>query len=129
MSVILVEVAEGAAWVDRSFETASWWDRLVLTPGTYLMEPKTIRWQSVPDGERPYYGAVKVPATIVESYRVNRLFQHSSADHKTDLAEATVKTFDAYWYNVEAVLNGEREPETLLNVEGVTVRVVEEATA
>jgi hypothetical protein len=57
-------------YVDRSFETASWYDKYVLKAGTYPVELRE-RF-----GIR--YAVVAVDAVLTEKYRVSRLFSASS---------------------------------------------------
>ena len=84
---VVFRIPEDTAYIDRSFETASWYDKLVLRAGDYRVEM---------DGSR---ALVRVPATVVETYRVNRLFTASSAE-TTYPNEETVKTFQFDNYEV-----------------------------
>jgi hypothetical protein len=84
---------EPTSWTDRNLETASWWDRYEIQPGAYPFEWVNINgtpWNPDPQVKTngylantgPYYAQVSVQAQLVESYRVNRLFTASSADHQ-----------------------------------------------
>jgi hypothetical protein len=55
----LVTIMEPTEYVDRGFQTASWWEKVTLDPGTYEVVP----WSNL-----PYYNHFKVPATIVSDY-------------------------------------------------------------
>jgi len=99
MSKFYAVVVEGAEHI-KHYETASNWSRHILTPGQYEIVPVDIRYnETTPD--KAYYGLVRVPGVMVESYFVNRLFAATSVDHKTDLAELSVSHFAPYWYQVK----------------------------
>lgn len=91
--------------VDQLGETASNWKKLTLTPGVYPIEFTTIDGRPVPDGEQPYYARIAVPATLTETYCVNRVFQHVEADHRTGLSEATTRVIRPYAFQVKAGYN------------------------
>lgn len=70
------------------YETASWYDKLILQPGRYPIrltridgrpwKPGVIESGYVRPG-RPYYAAFDVDALLVETYTVSRLFTESRA--------------------------------------------------
>lgn len=87
-------------YVDRTLQTASWWDRYSLHPGTYPVRYTNVNGEDVDEfGGRAYYAVVQVPALLVQSYRVNRLFTASSAQMDYPDTEEFV-TFRWYAYEV-----------------------------
>lgn len=102
---VAVRFDEDVEYVDRTLVTASWWDRYVLKAGVYNGEWVNIdytTWTGTsinfdPTRDRPYYLAFQVPATLVESHRVNRVFQHSSVENTEPMKDATIsRTMYAY---------------------------------
>jgi hypothetical protein len=87
--IMKVTVTAGE-YVDRTLPTASWWDRYTLTSGEYELRLTTVQGDPVPEGQRPYYAMAEVDATLVESYRVNRLFTASSSEVTYPNRSATV---------------------------------------
>lgn len=73
-----VEITEPHEYVDRSLQTASWWDRYEIHPQTATVEIHERGWH------------VSLKATLVETYRVNRLFTASSAETTHPQTEETV---------------------------------------
>lgn len=67
--MITVEITEPTEYIDRSFETASWWVKYELQPGTYEVVP----WSNI-----KYYFHFQADAVTVEEHFVNRLFGSSS---------------------------------------------------
>ncbi|MBQ1048462.1 hypothetical protein KBX50_08285 [Micromonospora sp. C51] len=72
---------EAGEYVNRSFETASWWDRHKLVPGDYPLRLVTLQGKEVSTPEYAYAVSGRVRTVLVESYRENRLFSAVSADH------------------------------------------------
>ena len=122
-------VDEGSIYVDRNLATASWWEKYRLVGGTYPVEYVTIdhRPVNVAEGGRPYYAIVRVPAVMIESYYVSRLFNASSAHHETGLEKESVRIFEVYAYNVirepALVVEDDPTPENKWNRK-VTARIV-----
>lgn len=103
MKKITATLTEATEYVDRTLQTASWWDRYTLLPGTYEVELTTSSHGPLHGGfdGQAYWATVRVDAVLEESYRVNRLFTASSAEHKTDLAQETTKGFQLYAYQMK----------------------------
>jgi hypothetical protein len=95
-----VTVTEPTEHVDRTLATASWWDRYMIQPGTYAVEFVSIGWHPCPAGQRPYYALVRLDARLTESYRVNRLLHHTSAQTEHP-DRATTLTLSTYAYEVK----------------------------
>lgn len=96
-AVLVIE--EPTEYVDNTLQTASWWDKYMLQPGVYPFEFTLIDGRPVPNGGRPYYGKVRVEATLIEEYRVARLFAASSAS-TTTLNKVTTVTRGVYAYQL-----------------------------
>lgn len=93
-------LAENVEYVDRTLQTASWWDRYELHAGTYPVRYTTINGEDVEEfGGRPYWAVVTIEATLLETYRVNRLFTASSSETTTPNSDELV-TFRFYAYQV-----------------------------
>ena len=84
-------------YVDRTLQTASWWDRYELLPGSYAVEYVDTQYRPI---GRPYYAVVKVKAILKESYRVNRLFTASSSE-LTFPEQETTHSFVLYAYQLQ----------------------------
>lgn len=78
-------------YYDRSFETASWYDQYSLKAGTYPV--------IFVDGPGTPRATVTVDATLLEEYRVNRLFSASSVQ-QTAHDTATTVTLSFYAYEI-----------------------------
>lgn len=100
MQTVIATLAEDTEYVDNTLQTASWWDKYTLKAGEYEVEWTTIDGRPVQDATQAYYGMVRVDATLDETYRVNRVFTASSAEHKTDLGQARHKYFQFYRHAV-----------------------------
>jgi hypothetical protein len=100
-----VVVEENAEYTDRTLATASWWDRYELVAGEYPIEFTTVGgypardFDSHADGSA-YYARVRIPAVLVESFRVNRLFTASSAHTERPNREEVVH-LSCYAYQVK----------------------------
>lgn len=99
---LAVQIDEPGEYVYRGYETASAWDKRVVEPGVYPLVGVTIDHRPVdPDRQEAYWMVAKIPATMTESYYVNRLFTASSVAHKTGLAEPSTVFVQMYRYEVE----------------------------
>jgi hypothetical protein len=89
MTGYAIQIDPTIEYRDRSFETASWWDKYLIDEGTYELEAVDSAGNPLPeDATLDFnYARVFIPATLIESYRESRLLQHSTADHKTNLAQ------------------------------------------
>lgn len=85
-------------YVDRTLQTASWYDKYLIQPGTYPFEWTTIEGRPQMVG-RPYYAKVTLDAVLTEEYRVNRLLSHSSSHTKLQ-STLTKITRSVYAYQV-----------------------------
>jgi hypothetical protein len=111
---------EPTSWTDRSLPTASWWDRYEIQPGAYAFEWVNINgrpWNADPEAKTsgylanigPYYAQVTVQAQLAETYRVNRLFHATSAEHENVLdAPITTLSRSVYAYQIPGCPKGER---------------------
>ncbi|ABS06146.1 hypothetical protein [Kineococcus radiotolerans] len=98
---LTLTIPAATEYVDRTLATASWWDKYTILPGTYEVEVVTINGHPVPaDSPRAYYVRARIDAVLTETYRVNRVFTASSAEHRPDLAEHTTVTWSTYSYNL-----------------------------
>lgn len=93
-----VVVPEDFEYVDQTLQTASWWDRYTIKAGEYPVVFTNINGYITED-TRPYYATAKLDATLVETYRVNRLLWASSSETK-EPNEETVVHFSTYAYNI-----------------------------
>ena len=78
-------------YYDRSFETASWYDQYSLKAGTY-----PVVFVGGPGTPR---ATVTVDATLLEEYRVNRVFGASSVKQTSRNMQTTV-TLSFYAYQI-----------------------------
>lgn len=98
---LTLTIPAATEYVDRTLATASWWDKYTILPGTYEVEVVTINGHPVPaDSPNAYYVRARVDAVLTETYRVNRVFTASSAEHRPDLTERTTVTWSTYSYNL-----------------------------
>jgi len=87
-------------YMDRSLPNAAWYDRHLIQPGRY--EPILLRGaREAKPGEQATKIAYRVRTRLVETYRVNRLFTATSAQHRNDLDEPATVTFTAYPWEIE----------------------------
>ena len=97
MTQTTLVIDQPTEYVDRTLQTASWWDRYTLHPGEYPVEWVTIDYRPVREGEKPYYGLVRIDATLEETYRVNTLFTASSSETtQPGTPDTVVQTAYAY---------------------------------
>jgi hypothetical protein len=87
-----ITVREPVEVLDRSFQTASEYARITLTPGDY---PLTGTFS--PEGVLTSVSAV-LPGVETEHYRVNTLLSASSVQHDTDTERPSTYGFHAYPY-------------------------------
>lgn len=99
-----VTVTEATEFIDRTLQTASWYDRWLIQPGTYQIHGVDISHNPVPEGGTPYYWKVTLDAILVYSYRVNRVFTASSSTHDYPNRPGFVRR---HMYAYEAVVAGE----------------------
>ncbi len=94
-----VVVAEPVEIADHSrYETACNYNTVVLTAGSYPVSWTTARHESVPEGKRPYYGGVRVDATLTARHLTNRFFGASSDASELGLSEPYSYTLRLYEY-------------------------------
>lgn len=70
-------------YVDRTLQTASWWDRYEIQPGTYEIHFEDYNGREVDGPTGAAYWKMACDAVLVESYRVNRVFTASSSETTT----------------------------------------------
>lgn len=100
MTEYVWQVDRPAVWVDRTLATASWWDEYVILPGTYPVRGSGLGGGTAGDfTEDSYYAVVEVDVVRTREYRVNRLFQHSTADLRIVNAMSHQR-FDLYGYQI-----------------------------
>jgi hypothetical protein len=89
-------------YTDRTLATASWWDKYILDEGEFPFEFVTSDGHPIPEGENPrfHYAVAKIPATLIESYRVSQLLQYSTAEHKKDQAVRHTLYLRLYGYEM-----------------------------
>jgi hypothetical protein len=76
-----VVIPEATEYVDRNLATASWYDRYLIDKGMYEILPVTLDHRPTTI-EGAYWWKVTFDATLIYSYRVNRVFTASSASHE-----------------------------------------------
>ena len=89
----------GGRWTDRTLQTASWYDIHELTPGAYPLTAYSVNWHATPGEAKPYSFRTSIPSTLVECYRVNRLFTASSAK-TTHPNKPSHVSWDCYGYEL-----------------------------
>lgn len=77
-----VTITEPTEYIDRTLQTASWYDRYLITPGTYQIMGVDISGNPVREGVEPYYWKVVLDAILIYSYTVSRVFTASQAHHE-----------------------------------------------
>lgn len=97
-------VRDAVEYIDNGLATASWWDKYHLAAGLYRFEPVDIQHRPVREGERPYYMKVAVSATLVETYRENRLLSEVRSQTERPMQPRLV-TFTPYAYSVKPGTN------------------------
>ncbi len=96
-----IDVPEQGEYTDRTLATASWWDRYIIHPGTYPLEYVSIGYHPVnPDSRHAYYARARVKATLIQSYRENRLLHHVRADMREKREDTEVQVV-IYAYEAE----------------------------
>lgn len=98
-------------YVDRTLQTASWYDVHELQPGTYPVELADSNWVRTPYATDPYYASLRVPTLLLQEYRVNRLFTASSSSTTYPNTPDTV-TFTLYGYQLADGLTVVSDAET-----------------
>lgn len=118
-STLRVSVDEPIVWVDRNLQTASWWDRYEIQTCTAEVRFTTINHSPFVPGhtepdpgrfvaKRAYYAMWTLDAYLVEEYRENRFLSATSASTRKTREHTTV-TFRCYAYELQALLDGERQ--------------------
>lgn len=98
MRKYLLNIPADTALTDQSFETASWYDKYLLSAGTYAVDMREAHPSS--------NARILIDATLIETYRVNRLFSASSVATSTPAREQPFP----FHINASSIVNGGRYP-------------------
>ena len=88
----------------KQFETASWYEMVLVPAGEYPIRYTDIGGREV-EPDKSYYGIVKLTGVVTSSYFVNQLFGSSSA--KIDELKGETETIILQIYSY--ALNSEEE--------------------
>lgn len=99
-----VAVVDEGETAQRGYECAAWYQTLALEPGTYDVEPVTIRGTAVPDGQRPYYGKVTIPCREVYDFFPSLFGGVATGGGRIgECDRAGSYTVSPYWYVLEGL--------------------------